>query len=58
MKLRNLLRKIEQKLNELRVQIVELNILLIVNNVKSVNYNNLNYIERKNIREEYIKIQK
>ena len=26
--------------------------------MKSVNYNNLNYIERKNIREEYIKIQK
>lgn len=26
--------------------------------MESVNYNNLNYIERKNIREEYIKIQK
>ena len=37
---------------------VELHFLLTENNMESVNYNNLNYIERKNIREEYIKIQK
>jgi hypothetical protein len=38
MKVRNLLKKIEQRLNELLVQVVELNISLTENNMREIKY--------------------